>query len=133
MAHAHKSVAVTAVDAQSVVNKTVYLGNVQCIPVDFTVPSATVVQNATIQFSKTLPPNTKIIAMSVRSGTIGNNITIGITGSAAALSAAAGNDTTNVYLGAPLDAGGKEIFATAADTLTAAGTLKGYILIMTEQ
>jgi hypothetical protein len=135
MAYDYNSVAVAAVEASPVVRKNAYRGNVQVIPVDFTVPTGNIAQNKTVALSKTLPAGAKVVWVHLRQNTIGNTLNLGVTGAATALVSAADTsaDSTITYLGAPLDAGGKEIYATAGNTWTAAKTIKGFILITTDE
>jgi hypothetical protein len=133
MAYDYKTVAVAEVEASPVVNKNAYRGNVQCIPVDYTVPSGNIAQNKTLALSATLPATAKVIRVAITGTDLGNNIKIGVTGDDDAILGSTSTDGVISYIGAPVDAAGKEIFATAVDTWTAANTLKGYILIVTDE
>jgi len=136
---ATNSSVVTAL-ASGIQRKSAYRGNVQYIPVEVTVPASASAEALTL--SETMPPNTELIAVNLECSALSTNgeldigytgnadaILDGITATSAANAAYPGAGTAG--LGAPVAVGGKKIIGTV--TGADAGTLNGYILIVTDE
>jgi len=136
---ATNSAIVTAL-ATSIQRKSAYRGNVQTIPVEVTVPASASAEALTL--SEVLPPNTELIGISLECSALSTNgkFSIGYTGDADAIlnDVTATSAANGIYpgagtagLGAPVAVGGKAIIGTV--TGTDAGTLNGYILVVTDE
>ena len=134
---------VTAIDAAMppIADSVDYLGEVRQIPVSITADAAD--GTYTVEFSKVLPPNTKLIGLRLEHSAITGTtktLDIGYTGDpdaiidAAALTAAGVIDypaeagTATAGLGGPIDVSGKAIIGTLIGQLSS-DTIKGYILV----
>ena len=139
---ATNSAVVTAIDAGNppVVNKNAYRGNVQHIPVEVVVPALAAAEALTL--SKLLPDPCELVGISLECSALSTNgkFSIGYTGDADAIlnDVTATSAANGIYpgagtagLGAPVNVSGKAIIGTV--TGTDAGTLKGYILIVTDE
>jgi hypothetical protein len=128
-----KTTAITAIDAANppIVNKVEYRGNVQHIPFVYTVA----VETATIEVSKKLPSDSKVIGVRLNiTGDIAvGTLALGYVGATGAIKAVTSVATAGVYefVGAPVDVGGKAIIGTiVSDTVD---QIDGYILVVTNE
>ena len=142
---ATNSAIVTAL-ASSIQRKNAYRGNVQVIPVDVTIPASASSEQVTL--SEVLPPNTQVLAVDLIVSALSTNgvvdvgynaktatqdlILDGVTAtSAASVKYPATSTGTNGGDNNHIDVSGK--FLSATVTGTDAGTLDGYILIVTDE
>ena len=130
----YKSVAVTAIDS-GLVRKSQYRGNVQAIPVSYTVPSGGLTASDTVEVTAVLPQNAVLVGYDLYQDQLGNTLSFGYTGAATGL--VNGADTSSAgrlqMVVAPVDVGGKKLYFTVGTAWTAAKKLTGVLFIVTDE
>lgn len=127
-----KSKAVEAIEA-GLVDKYQYRGNVQCIPVDRTIPAGGLAQNGVVELSAVLPPNTYVVGFTLYQNALGNTLDFGYTGDTDGLidGADTSSASTITMVTAPAAVGGKKLVLVAAGAWTEEKIIVGNILIVT--
>lgn len=133
-----KEIAQIVASSSGIVNKTVYRGNVQSIPVTLEADLSAGVY----YLSETLPQNTVVIAVNLDVDNIGTTFEVGTdadTESALIITQATISGDTRVQFPAhdkgagSIAVGGKKLIATIGATPTASKAVSGYILIATQE
>jgi len=127
-----KNAVVTTIDAGTILRPNEYLGVVRSIPVELTGDFA---DTDTLEFSKTLAQNTKLIAIHLTNTDMGTSVSvdIGYTGDPDAIidGADVSSAGTVDYQGVAVDVSNKAIVGTVKGNWDS-GSLTGYILVVTD-